>query len=900
MIRKLLILLLLACPSLALATVYTPTAFRIDGTTTQSPSACQTAGACNGWVLEIDTPTIAAGGTYNFGLGTNNAIANARVIVTVTHSGYQSGINGGTCGTSTTYSQTLYGTHVLREPYNNAATNDDQVNGSTLTQRIALSSTSGPALIFSGETVTVQIVSSYYTAGGNTIGTVAAGTAVTNNSTLAYSTARAIFNWTYPGWQHVTGSTDTVRGMGFSQFTMYGRPIACVVYTVSDAHSHSNTYTVNTPTVDPTMGDKAAVVEYIGYPSVSGFTQGDKLTINFKAYPWVGDSTSVMDSSDGTYPQPDPRYSPQYGMIDSTGAGRAASYVDASINVPGSHTSGTFQAGEIVTQQTSSAKARLIDVTGANGSGPLHIGAIYSGTIVGTTGKTWTGGTSGAVFTQTVFTVTTNINTTASAGLDSHSCAGAESGGQPGSACATINGALVKMAAYNNASSTPTHNDASGTMYMATGYYNWTGAAVTTGSSVTANSWADLVPASGATKASVIIQGYVSSPGFGTNCAVGSLTTCGTPLHLKGITINNRDTAPVSIFSAQTFLWFDNVSIAFNASGTAPIYQVTDTYFTNGVSFADNLAGNGLCPFSAGFSYPLVRGADLANIQNVCAYTMVGNTHSVDGDMQIISASEDLAGNPPDVMPMVAFNTFYHLQANGLTNLSFGLSLNTAIGYAFVQNVWENTYNGDTQPMWLFSGDNGSATPVNNVMSWNNTLVGGRINRAYNETGTTTYLRQAWAEVGNILDFNAIKSDTFGTPSAARVGNWYELYGSGNRSDAYLDSSFTTDAGQFCNEFWGLNSYGGTITGGGTQPPTCSTNAYTVAAFKNRQSYIGSGAGAGGGDYHLKSNSVAVNLFASMSQTLPYDISGQLRNNSGWGSAGAYEQAIVMTPVFGW
>lgn len=34
--------------------------------------------------------------------------------------------------------------------------------------------------------------------------------------------------------------------------------------------------------------------------------------------------------------------------------------------------------------------------------------------------------------------------------------------------------------------------------------------------------------------------------------------------------------------------------------------------------------------------------------------------------------------------------------------------------------------------------------------------------------------------------------------------------------------------------------------------------------------------------------------------TWPYDIAGQIRNNSGWGSAGAFAQEKLLTPVFGW
>lgn len=50
-----------------------------------------------------------------------------------------------------------------------------------------------------------------------------------------------------------------------------------------------------------------------------------------------------------------------------------------------------------------------------------------------------------------------------------------------------------------------------------------------------------------------------------------------------------------------------------------------------------------------------------------------------------------------------------------------------------------------------------------------------------------------------------------------------------------------------------------------------------------------------GENYHLNSGSPAANFFAAGTNILPYDISGQIRNNVGYGSAGAFEQAIVQT-----
>ncbi len=870
-------------------------------------SACYTGslttnanGTCNGWVLEIDVPTIATGGTFgNFGFSTstNNVPSSPSVIVTVTHSGYQSPANGGTCGSTTTYSQTMYATRALRDPYPNAGTADVVSVSGTTTFRLSLGSNTGPADIFSGDTVTVQVANSFYTVSGNTVGTVAAGTSVTNNSTLSYATARAIFNWTYPGWQLITGSTFSVRGTGASLYPMFGIPLSCVVFTATDQHSHSATATVTFPTWDKTVGGQAStldanpIVEWVGNISTSTFSNHDQITVTFKAYPFVGTSSSVMDSSDATYAQPTPLYAPQYYLFDSTNAYAAAGYVDSSANYPGSHTSGTFVAGEQVTQSTSSAKAYLIDVTGANGAGPIHIGEIVSGTPNSTNGSTWTGGTSGAVFTQTAGG--TNV------GSDSNSCAAALSGGQPATACATINGALNKMEAYNNASSTPTHADACGTLYMAKGYYNWTGSAAAN-SNTTGKCWATLTPASAVTQAQVVIdqQNGSDNQGFGSACTTGS-TNCGTPLHLQNITVNVA-TSPTSVFKNITYLWLDGCQLSMN--GTAPIYTVTVVYTTES-SLNNSIGGKGLGPFSTtNTSFSLTRGNNLSGLSGalIWAYTVVGNTNNTSQDLTI---GNELAsqGNPLPLMTIVAFNTLYKLNNTGNAALGIVYTTSSIIGEVVMQNLFENIYSNDTLALVGMTADSSSNSPVNNVMYWNNTVVGGRTNRDYQDNGSTVLFRQTWSEVGNILDNAALKSDTFGTQAGGRVGNWSNAYGTGTRSNFFAGTAYSIDSGQFCNEFWGLNTYGGAITEGTTASPTCvATNTPNFPAYDNRAAYAGSGGTSGGGDYDLLSSSPAINFFPSGTNILPYDIAGQIRNNSGWGSAGAYAQEKLLTQVFGW
>ena len=172
-------------------------------------------------------------------MGTNNAPGASPIKVTVSSSGYKS---GGSCGTTTTYTRYVYATAPIRKPYTNStlATHDEVVNGGTFTTRLALSDN-----IFQSDIITaISIPAAFYTDGSANTNNAYSGT-VTNNSTLGYSQARAVFNWSWPGWQRVTSATYSPRGTGFSQYPMNEQPLACVVFTVTDLHSHTATSTVS-------------------------------------------------------------------------------------------------------------------------------------------------------------------------------------------------------------------------------------------------------------------------------------------------------------------------------------------------------------------------------------------------------------------------------------------------------------------------------------------------------------------------------------------------------------------------------------------------------------------------------------------------------------------------------
>ena len=244
------------------------------------------AAAHNGWVAEIDiTENPTTGGTYVFGLSATNDPANAKIVLTVTSSGYN------TSGGATTLARTVHGTRWMRKAYPNQAVADESSAAGTLTVRVTLSD-----FIYSSDTLTATIGSAFYTQGGNSNNSVA-GMAVTNNSTLAYP--KSVCRWATVPYQQVTGNF-LVEAVCFHRHYQAYKPVAAVIFTCSDASAHSVSYTVNDMTVSAMPGDQNTVLVYPATIVVSTLTQGDVITCNFVAYPWVGGSGALVDTSTGS------------------------------------------------------------------------------------------------------------------------------------------------------------------------------------------------------------------------------------------------------------------------------------------------------------------------------------------------------------------------------------------------------------------------------------------------------------------------------------------------------------------------------------------------------------------------------------------------------------------------
>lgn len=266
-----------------------------------------------GWTLELLVWGMRTGGTYDFGLGTNNDPSTAKVVLSVDSPGY-----GDDC-LPVRYARTIYGTYPVRKVYPDNATKDEWYDANCVVLRIALND-----YIYVGDRVTISIASGLYTQG--IFSTNAFTGFVKNQGVDTYP--RVIANWSYPGYERVTGNF-TVRAVAFHQSANNGKPVRAVKFWATDG---TNTFTtiVTSPTIDSSLGDAQKIVEYIGTINVDSLNDGI-ITCHFAAYPFWGDAQSVIDTSDGVNSHPTGLYAPQYYRLDKAGSyGCAIAVVDTS------------------------------------------------------------------------------------------------------------------------------------------------------------------------------------------------------------------------------------------------------------------------------------------------------------------------------------------------------------------------------------------------------------------------------------------------------------------------------------------------------------------------------------------------------------------------------------------
>ena len=315
----------------------------------------------DGWYAELDIEGFSTGGTADYGISedsnastTDNDPGGAKVVFTVTSQGYN------TSGTLGTITRTVYGTKTVRKAFpTNTMTDrsvlDEAVSGGTLTIKVALSEyiyaddESGAGK--SGTDVTVSIPATFYRDSGgggtNNYNNVATNYTVTNNSTLNYP--KVIGRWAWPGYERVTADF-LVEATAFHKFSQNGKPVAAVAFSAADQSGNVSRSTTTSMTVSTRSGDANSVLVYAVTMDVDALDQAEVIDVNFIAYPWVGDETSVLNTSttsDG-YTQPDERLGPLHQLNDKSGTyGVGYAYVNRST---GNDSTGTVYSSQVAAE----------------------------------------------------------------------------------------------------------------------------------------------------------------------------------------------------------------------------------------------------------------------------------------------------------------------------------------------------------------------------------------------------------------------------------------------------------------------------------------------------------------------------------------------------------------------
>ncbi|MCP4612100.1 MAG: hypothetical protein GY845_25665 [Planctomycetes bacterium] len=283
----------------------------------------------NGWEAEIVIDGFVDGGTYDFGFTGDSDPTNAKIVFTVTSEGYSA------AGVLGTIERTVYGTKTVRLPYPNEASLDETEIAGDLMIKIALSEPiynddkDGGAGT-SGTNPTVDIAADWYTddgAGGTSSGSNAiADKNVVNTSTQDYP--KVIGNWAWPGFERATGD-HVVECAAFHKFAQDGKPVACVKFDAADESAHDAATQTITDMVISGRGDPNAVLVYKATIPVSALDTGEVITVDFTAYPWVGDADSILYTGDAVNSQPTPLYTSTTFLCDKGDAfGVTVAYVD--------------------------------------------------------------------------------------------------------------------------------------------------------------------------------------------------------------------------------------------------------------------------------------------------------------------------------------------------------------------------------------------------------------------------------------------------------------------------------------------------------------------------------------------------------------------------------------------
>lgn len=762
----------------------------------------------NGWVLDVvvnttNTNVVPDYGFPNQPLGafTLVGVPPGKVVLSTTSAGFDDSAS------VVSLSRTLYGTRTLRFPYGtNGQTTLNYVrdvtsNGSVTTVRVSLSD-----YVYSTDSNLLLSV------GGNWYLTNApiVNLPVVNNSTnLA---GRVVANWSRVPWQRVTNNIATVACVAFGHGAQQGRPVRCVQFwAVDEANNVSPTNTVVSPTIDSSQGDAVQVIEYVGHIDCATLSQSNRLTVHFAAYPWIGDSNSVLNTSDGRFNFPSLEAAPTKLFLDK------------------------------------------------NNSYPVQIA------VVSPSGSDASG----------VIVNASNFSTN-----------------NPPPAFATTGAAALAIARTNrDFYGASMRENGAGIIYLQPGSH-----VLGTTSLITLTNypktWMTIAPFPGVDRSQAVIAKSVSTS--------GNFVSQMTRISNCTILCTNGN----SLFGQTDFLWFDHCLFSSNSTIVPIIDNCTNWYVTQCV--VQELT-QGLIPYQfRNSNIRLIRGNDISDMtHDWFASTFIGNLRATGTNG---AARSDWTASPfheAPSFPIIAFNKLLCENGNlggDIIKLAVtGSYMRLTNGAAVVQNLIEQVNEASAGIRCLSTGSSSQnisdTNNANNILCWNNTMVGQRLNWMENAgSPSVAAQRNNTSLLNNIFDNINSKDDLDYTANGIRTGNWPVMFGVGSAANTDLDPA-NMDGGWHWHWF-GLNS----ISNKSSQGSGLNSTWATYFNYVNRQSGTVqniSDVAHGGGDYHLRSTSPLWQLKTQW--LLPFDIDGVPRSPSdppGAFAARSINSTLLESPLF--
>lgn len=259
----------------------------------------------NGWIAKVTVPYL-VGQTFD----------PTKITINLSDPGY-------TASGTTTVTRTVRGGKIVRRQYNSHASLMQADNGVTLTVYFNLAADGAElATVFQGTTlVSANAASGYY--GSSATGAI---TSLTNSSTVAYAKPLAL--WLQQHHLPVGSGGLYVELAAFSPYARNGRQVARVEFIGKDSQTTPNlaaTQTASTPILSTLITKGFPPECYAATVPVTNLTQGDLCFVNAKVYPWIGDSSAVLDliadgvGVTGNFATANPR-TPLRFVNDKTGA----------------------------------------------------------------------------------------------------------------------------------------------------------------------------------------------------------------------------------------------------------------------------------------------------------------------------------------------------------------------------------------------------------------------------------------------------------------------------------------------------------------------------------------------------------------------------------------------------